>query len=94
MTGKAMVLAGDTVFVAGAPIVFPLDDLAGTYAGRRGALLPAVSAKDGSKLAEYTMDKLPAWDGIAAAYGRLFMTAASRAGAGEAFRGIVKEAVA
>jgi hypothetical protein len=73
MTGKAMVLAGDTVFVAGAPIVFPLDDLAGTYAGRRGALLHAVSARDGSKLAEYTLEKLPAWDGIAAAYGRLFI---------------------
>jgi hypothetical protein len=73
MTGKAMVLAGNTVFVAGAPLVFSLDDLGGTYAGRRGAILRAVSAVDGSKLAEYKLDKLPAWDGIAAAYGKLFI---------------------
>ncbi len=73
MTGKAMVLAGDTVFVAGAPLVFPQEDLGGTYAGRRGALLWAVSAADGSRLAEYRLDRLPAWDGIAAAGGRLFI---------------------
>ena len=33
----------------------------------------AVSAADGSKRAEYKLEKLPAWDGIAAAYGRLFI---------------------
>jgi hypothetical protein len=73
MTGKAMVLAADTVFVVGAPIVFPLEDLGGTYAGRRGAILRAVSAADGATLAEYKLDKLPAWDGMAAAHGRLFI---------------------
>jgi outer membrane protein assembly factor BamB len=73
MTGRAMVLAGDTVFVAGAPLVFGPGDLSGTYAGRCGAVLRAVSAADGSKLAEYKLDKLPAWDGIAAAYGKLFI---------------------
>ena len=73
MTGKAMVLAGETVFVAGAPLVFRPDDLGGTYAGRRGAILHAVSAVDGTTLAEYTLDKLPVWDGIAAAYGRVFI---------------------
>jgi hypothetical protein len=73
MTGKAMVLAGDTVFVIGAPLVFPLDDLAGTYAGRQGAIMRAVSAADGATLAEYKLDKLPVWDGVAAAYGRVFI---------------------
>jgi outer membrane protein assembly factor BamB len=73
MTGKAMVLAADTVFVVGAPMIFPLDDLGGTYAGRRGAILRAVSAVDGATLAEYKLDKLPAWDGMAAAHGRLFI---------------------
>jgi hypothetical protein len=71
MTGKAMVLAGDTVFVVGAPLVFPLDDLAGTYAGRRGAIMQAISAADGATLAEYKLDKLPVWDGVAAACGRI-----------------------
>jgi outer membrane protein assembly factor BamB len=73
LTGKAMVLAGDVVFVAGAPLVFNLNDVAATYKGRLGGVLWAVSAVDGSKLAEYTLDVLPAWDGIAAAYGRLFI---------------------
>jgi len=73
MTGKAMVLAGETVFVVGAPLVFPADDLDGTYAGRRGAIMHAISTTDGATLAEYKLDRLPAWDGVAAAYGRLFI---------------------
>jgi hypothetical protein len=72
-TGKAMLLANDTVFVAGAPLVFPSDDLAGTYVGRQGAILHAVSAADGVTLAVYKLDKLPVWDGMAAAYSRLFI---------------------
>ncbi len=73
LTGKAMTLAGDTVFVAGAPLVFELDDLAATYEGRLGGILWAASADKGSKLAKYTLDVLPVWDGIVAAYGRLFI---------------------
>ena len=73
LTGKAMALAGDTVFVAGAPLVFDAADLAGTYEGRKGGILWAVSAADGSKLAEYKLDVLPAWDGMAVAYGKLFI---------------------
>jgi outer membrane protein assembly factor BamB len=73
LTGKAMALAADVVFVAGAPLVFNLSDVAATYEGRLGGVLWAVSAVDGSKLADYTLDVLPAWDGIAAAYGRLFI---------------------
>jgi len=74
ITGKAMVLAGDTVFVAGAPLVFGPVDLDATYAGRRGAILWAASAVDGSKLAEYKLEVLPAWDGMAAAYGKLYIS--------------------
>jgi len=73
MTGKAMVLAGRTVFVAGAPLVFPDGDLGAAYAGRRGAVLLAVSATDGATQAQYTLDTLPAWDGLAAAGGKLFI---------------------
>ena len=74
ITAKAMVLADDTVFVAGAPLVFDPADLAATYAGRRGAILWAASAADGSKLAEYKLEVLPVWDGMAAAYGKLFIS--------------------
>ncbi|MHC4369472.1 MAG: outer membrane protein assembly factor BamB family protein, partial [Planctomycetota bacterium] len=73
MTGRAMALAGDTVFVAGAPLAFDPVDLGATYAGRRGGILWTASAVDGLKLAEYKLDVLPAWDGMAVAYGSLFI---------------------
>jgi len=41
--------------------------------GERGARLWAVSAHDGTKLADYELDSLPAWDGMAAANGRLYL---------------------
>ena len=74
ITAKAMTLAGDTVFLAGAPLVFDdIKDLGGAYAGRRGAVLLATSTADGAKVAEYKLDVLPRWDGMAAAYGKLFI---------------------
>lgn len=73
MTGKAMILTDDTVFVAGAPLTFPLGDLAGTYADRRGAVMRAISAADGSTRAEHKLNRFPVWDGMAAAYGSLFI---------------------
>ena len=68
-----MTLAGDTVFVAGAPLIFEPGDLSATYEGRHGGVLWAASASDGSKVAQYKLDQLPAWDGIATAYGKLFI---------------------
>jgi outer membrane protein assembly factor BamB len=76
LTGKAMVLAGDVVFVAGTPVVFPEDDLAGAYEGRMGGTLWAASASTGKPLAEYELDAPPAWDSLAVANGLLFLTLA------------------
>ena len=73
ITGKAMAVAGDVVFVAGAPLVFDMNDLAATYEGRHGGVLWAVAAEDGSLSAQYQLESLPAWDGMAASYGRLFI---------------------
>jgi len=42
--------------------------------GQRGALLWAVSASDGKKLAEYNLESPPVWDGMAAANGRLYLS--------------------
>lgn len=42
--------------------------------GKSGGLMRVVSAADGSTLAEYQLDTLPAWDGMAAANGRLFLS--------------------
>ncbi len=74
LTGKAMTLAGDTIFIAGAPLIFKPGNYEATYEGRYGGVLWAASAADGSKLAEYKLEKLPAWDGMSAAYGRLYIS--------------------
>ena len=87
---RAMVLAAGTLFVAGPPdlvdeeevfrnlsdpaIQAKLADQVSALQGQKGALLWAVSASDGKKLAEYTLDTVPAWDGMAAARGRLYFS--------------------
>ena len=78
LTGKAMVLADNVVFVAGTPMQFPPDDpfakYEASYGGKLGGILWAASAADGKKLAQYKLDAAPAWDGMAAAYGRLYLS--------------------
>ena len=76
LTGKAMVLADDILFVAGTPVVFPEDDLAKAYEGRAGGILWSGSATSGEKLAQYELDAPPAWDSLAAANGLLFLSLA------------------
>ena len=82
LTGKAMVLADDVLFVAGTPVQFPPNDpfakYEATYEGRLGGVLWAASAKDGKKLAKYKLDAAPAWDGMAAAAGRLYISLKNR----------------
>jgi hypothetical protein len=74
LTGKAIVLANDVLFVAGTPVAFPQEDLAKAYEGRMGGILWAASASTGEKLAQYTLDAPPAWDSLAAANGLLFLS--------------------
>jgi hypothetical protein len=76
LTGKALALADDVLFVAGTPAVFPEGDLAKAYEGRMGGTLWVASAANGEKLAEYTLDAPPAWDGLAVANGQLFLSLA------------------
>jgi hypothetical protein len=76
LTGKAIALADDVLFVAGTPVAFPQDDLAKAYEGRMGGILWAASASTGEKLAQYTLDAPPAWDTLAAANGLLFLSLA------------------
>ena len=73
LTGKAIVLAGDVLFVAGTPALFPKGDLAGAYEGRMGGVLWASSAADGKKLMEHKLTAPPEWDSLAATKGRLFL---------------------
>jgi len=91
LLGRALVLAGERLFVAGPP------DLVNTYQtpqqwgnpkaqaalaaqaaalkGEKGGLLWVVSAADGAKQAEYTLDSPPVFDGLIAAGRRLYLAA-------------------
>jgi hypothetical protein len=70
---RAMLLAGRTLFLAGEPDVVPEDDPYAALDGRRGARLWAVSADDGTRLAEYELKVPPVFDGMAATTGKLFV---------------------
>ncbi len=71
---QAMVVAGETLFVAGTPDVVDPDDPWAAMDGRKGGLLWAVSTTDGKRLAEYKLDSPPVFDGMAAANGRLYIS--------------------
>jgi outer membrane protein assembly factor BamB len=69
---RAMVLAGDKLFVAG-PIGETHKSLS-AFEGKEGIRLMAISTEDGRKLAEYELDSIPVFDGMAAAGGKLYLT--------------------
>ena len=73
---RAMVLAGETLFVAGPPDVFHTDDPLAAWEGQLGASLLAVNAADGAARAEYPLPALPVFDGLVAAGGNLFLATA------------------
>ncbi len=95
LLARAMVLAGNTLFVAGPPdlvderrawghffepdIRRKLHEQVAALEGKRGGLLWAVNAADGSKLAEYKLDSPPIFDAMVAAKGKLFMSLADGA---------------
>lgn len=65
---RAMVLADKVLFIAG-----PSADVSDGGKNQR-ALLLAISASDGTELAQYRLDSSPVFDGIAAANGRLYLS--------------------
>jgi len=69
---RAMVKAGDTLFVAGPPDAFEQTDPYAAFEARKGAQVVAVSAKDGKKLSETPLEYPPVFDGMIAAGSRLF----------------------
>ena len=71
---EAMVKAGDTLFVGGAPDVFDPKDPYASFEGREGGRVVAVSAVDGSQLSETEIESPPVFDGMIAVGGRLFAT--------------------
>ena len=85
MTTKAMLLAGDVLFVAGNPMegllvydrgnrVEEAQTYVASYEGELGGVMWALSKANGNKLADYRLDASPQWDGMAAANGRLYVS--------------------
>ena len=86
---RAMLVAGETLFIAGPPDVVDeeevyrglndaeirakLEEQVAALEGEKGALLWAVSTSDGEMLAEYQLESNPVFDGMAAANGRLYL---------------------
>lgn len=71
---RAMVKAGDTLFVAGPPDVLDEKDPYAAFEGRKGAQLVAVSAADGKRLGEQSLEVPPVFDGLIAIPDRLIMS--------------------
>ena len=85
---RAMVLANETLFIAGPKDVVDeeeafynpnnkeieakLTEQSAALEGSKGGCLLVVSASDGQKIAEYELESLPVWDGMAAANNRLY----------------------
>ncbi|MCH5374296.1 MAG: PQQ-binding-like beta-propeller repeat protein [Planctomycetes bacterium] len=73
---RAMVLAGDRLFVAGVPDVVDPDDPLASLEGRKGAMLQVFSTRDGSLVHSYPLTSSPMFDGLSAARGRLYLATA------------------
>jgi outer membrane protein assembly factor BamB len=71
---RAMVLAGDRLYLAGPPDVVPGDDPLAAFEGRLGAKLWVVAAESGRRLEQYHLAALPAFDGLIAARGNLYLS--------------------
>ena len=70
---NAMIATRDKLFVSGPPDVVDPQDPLGAFEGRKGGLLWVLSKSDGKKLAEYTLDSPPVFDGMAVAGKRLYI---------------------
>jgi hypothetical protein len=78
---RAMVLAQSVssrpatnlLFAAGLPDVIDPEDPLASFEGRKGSLLNVYSAKDGSLLKSTPLASAPAFDGMIAANGRIYM---------------------
>ncbi len=72
---RAMVKTDDVLFVAG-PLGNPITSKAALEGKTPGTLL-AISASDGTVLAEMALPSTPVWDGMAAAAGNLYLALAN-----------------
>ncbi|MCF7848380.1 MAG: PQQ-binding-like beta-propeller repeat protein [Kiritimatiellales bacterium] len=71
---RAMVLAGDKIVAAGPADKLNPNDLLDAFESRSSAMLNVYSAKDGRQLSSQEMESFPAFDGLAAANGKLYLS--------------------
>jgi len=84
---RALVVADDTIFVAGPPektetqgsgeaslLLADPEEAVAAWNGQRGGMLWAISAADGQKQAAYELDAPPIFDGMAASAGKLYLS--------------------
>jgi outer membrane protein assembly factor BamB len=71
---RAMVLAGDTLFVAGPPMAAGRDAAEPDFRHPGTARLAAFRSEDGRQLAAYDLPVQPVFDGLIAAAGRLYLS--------------------
>jgi hypothetical protein len=84
---RALVVAGDTMFIAGPPelteakaaegeealVLARPEEALSAWRGEQGGRLWAVSTADGTRLAQYKLGVPPVFDGMAATDGRLYL---------------------
>ncbi len=71
---RAMVLAGETLLLAGPPDPFESDDPTAVLEGSKGGVLLAVAPGDGTVTLRHALASPPVFDGMAAARGRLYLS--------------------
>jgi outer membrane protein assembly factor BamB len=72
---KAMVLAGDKLFMAGSPDVLNPEDPMAAFEGKKGCNLWSYNAENGEQKEKYSLNKLPVFDGMIAVENRILMSA-------------------
>jgi hypothetical protein len=70
---RAMLMAGDDLFLAGPPDLFATSDPRGALEGTQGGRLMVLAAADGTQKAQRQLESPPVFDGLAVAAGHLYM---------------------
>ena len=71
---RAMLRAGESLFLGGMPYAVDTADLTAAYEGGKGGSVWVMSSSNGQKLAKYDLGSPPVWDGMAAAHERLYIS--------------------
>ncbi len=70
---RAMVSAGNALFIAGPPDILDQQDPMASFDGKAGGLLRAVSKETGEKISQIKLDAPPIFDGMSVKDGKLFV---------------------